>query len=125
MDQKILSKLGGYLLAHREEIIGEWLRAVERNPDISSSEFLKYEELVDHLPNLFENLAGSSNVRTRIHSGARFVTMRESTASIAGVKVTGSKKLYGRRALSGTSYLISGWIGSCGKCQNLVGKLAS
>src|ERR1051325_2209638 len=58
MDQKILSKLGGYLLAHREEIIGEWLRAVERNPDINSSEFLKYEELVDHLPKLFENLAG-------------------------------------------------------------------
>jgi len=58
MDRKILSKLGGYLLAHREEIIGEWLQAVERNPDISSSEFLKYEELVDHLPNLFENLAG-------------------------------------------------------------------
>jgi len=58
MDQKILSKLGGYFLAHREEIIGEWLQAVERNPDISSSEFLKYEELVDHLPNLFENLAG-------------------------------------------------------------------
>jgi hypothetical protein len=29
MDQKILSELGDYLLAHREEIIGDWLRAVE------------------------------------------------------------------------------------------------
>ena len=57
MDQKILSELGGYLLAHREEIIGEWLRAVERNPDIKSSELLRYRELVDHLPKLFENLA--------------------------------------------------------------------
>jgi hypothetical protein len=57
MDQKILSKLGGYLLAHREEIIGEWLIAVERNPHISSSDLLKYNELVDHLPQLFENLA--------------------------------------------------------------------
>ena len=57
MDQNILSNLGGYLLAHREEIIGEWLRAVERNPDIKSSELLKYKELVDHLPKLFENLA--------------------------------------------------------------------
>src|SRR5438094_8040338 len=58
MDQNILSKLGGYLLAHSEEIIGEWLRAVERNPHISSSDVLKYKELVDHLPTLFENLAG-------------------------------------------------------------------
>jgi hypothetical protein len=58
MDQNTLSKLGGYLLAHRQEIIGEWLQAVERNPDIRSSAFLGYKELVDHLPKLFENLAG-------------------------------------------------------------------
>ena len=57
MDRNILSKLGGYLLAHREEIIGEWLRTVERNPEIKSSELLSYKELVDHLPKLFENLA--------------------------------------------------------------------
>ena len=57
MDQRILSKLGDYVLAHREEIIGEWLRAVERNPNISSSDHLNYKELVDHLPKLFQNLA--------------------------------------------------------------------
>jgi signal transduction histidine kinase len=57
MDQKILSKLCDYLLAHREEIIGEWLRAVERNADISSSDELKYNELVDHLPKVFQDLA--------------------------------------------------------------------
>ena len=57
MDQSILSKLGGYLQAHREEIVGEWLRAVERDPEISSSDVLRYKELVDHLPKLFENLA--------------------------------------------------------------------
>ena len=57
MDQNILSKLGGYLLAHRQEIVGEWLRGVEKNPDIKSSELVRYKELVDHLPKLFENLA--------------------------------------------------------------------
>jgi RsbT co-antagonist protein rsbRD N-terminal domain len=57
MDQNILSDLGGYLLAHREDIIGEWLRTVERNPDIKSSELLEYKELIDHLPKLFQNLA--------------------------------------------------------------------
>src|SRR5438552_17565363 len=58
MDQKILFDLGDYLLAHREEIIGEWLRAVEQNPDISSVDHLKdKEELLDHLPELCQNLA--------------------------------------------------------------------
>jgi signal transduction histidine kinase len=56
MDQKILSELGDYLLAHREEIIAEWLRAVERNADISSSDHLNYKELVDHLPTLCQEL---------------------------------------------------------------------
>jgi hypothetical protein len=29
-DEKILAELGDYLVAHREDIIGEWLRAVEQ-----------------------------------------------------------------------------------------------
>jgi len=58
MNKKILSELSDYLLAHREEIVGEWLRAVEQNPDISSVGHLKDEgELVDHLPELCQNLA--------------------------------------------------------------------
>src|SRR5216110_2374115 len=57
MDQKILSELGDYLLAHREEIIAEWLRAVERNADISSPDHhLNYKELVDQLPKLCQEL---------------------------------------------------------------------
>jgi RsbT co-antagonist protein rsbRD N-terminal domain len=58
MDQKILSELGDYLLAHREQIIGEWLRAVGQNPEISSFDHLEdKEELLDHLPELCQNLA--------------------------------------------------------------------
>ena len=56
MNREILSQLGDYLLAHREEIIGEWLRAVERNPDIESADELPYKELVDHLPELCQQL---------------------------------------------------------------------
>jgi hypothetical protein len=57
MNKKILSELGDYLLAHREEIIGEWVQAVEQDPDISSLDHLKdKEELVDHLPELCQNL---------------------------------------------------------------------
>src|SRR5256885_14095825 len=58
MNKKVLSDLGDYLLAHREEIVGEWLRSVEQNPDITSVGHLKdKEELVDHLPELCQNLA--------------------------------------------------------------------
>jgi signal transduction histidine kinase len=58
MDQKILSELGDYLLAHCEEIIAEWLRAVEQDPDIIASDHLKdKKELLDHLPALCQNLA--------------------------------------------------------------------
>jgi RsbT co-antagonist protein rsbRD N-terminal domain len=58
MDQKILSELGDYLLAHREQIIDEWLRAVGQNPEISSFDHLEdKEELLDHLPELCQNLA--------------------------------------------------------------------
>jgi len=57
MDQKIFSELGDYLLARREDIIGQWLQAVEQNPEISSSHHLKYKELVDHLPRLCQDLA--------------------------------------------------------------------
>jgi hypothetical protein len=53
LDQKILSELGDYLLAHRDEIVAEWLRAVEQNPDIISFDHLKgKKELLDHLPEL-------------------------------------------------------------------------
>jgi len=57
MDQRILSELGDYLVAHCDEIIREWLRAVERNVGMISSKCLAYNELVDHLPRLFQKLA--------------------------------------------------------------------
>jgi hypothetical protein len=57
VDQQILSGLRDYLLAHREKITGEWLRAVERDAVISSSDRLEYKELVDHVPALFQDLA--------------------------------------------------------------------
>ena len=78
MDQKILSELGDYLLAHREEIVGEWLRAVEQNPDISSLDHLKDRvELFDHLPELCQNLAEllkspqSDQIRAEVSRAAR------------------------------------------------------
>ena len=78
MNKKILSDLGDYLLAHRDEIVGEWLRAVEQDPDISSVGHLKDKEaLRDHLPGLCRNLAEllkspqSDQTRTEVSRAAR------------------------------------------------------
>jgi RsbT co-antagonist protein rsbRD N-terminal domain len=58
MNKKILSDLGDYLLGHRDEIVAEWLRTVEQNPEITSVGYLKDREaLRDHLPGLCRNLA--------------------------------------------------------------------
>ena len=109
MDQKILSELGDYLLAHREDIIGEWLRAVKQSPDISSVDHLKdKEELADHLPELCQNLAELSSLRNRIKTAPRYSVLRESMADTAGDKVTGSRKSYARRASSEELFPIAG-----------------
>ena len=78
MNKRVLSDLGDYLLAHREEIVGEWLRAVEQDSDISSSDYLKDKEaLRDHLPGLCRNLAEllkspqSNQTRTDVSRAAR------------------------------------------------------
>jgi hypothetical protein len=78
VNKKVLSDLGDYLLAHREEIVGEWLRAVEQDPDISSVGHLKDKEaLRDHLPGLCRNLAEllksprSDQTRTEVSRAAR------------------------------------------------------
>ena len=78
MNKKILSDLGDYLLAHREEIVGEWLRAVEQDPDISSADYLKDKEAFrDHLPGLCRNLAEllkspqSDQIRAEVSRAAR------------------------------------------------------
>ena len=78
MNKKILSDLGDYLLVHHEEIVGEWLRAVEQDPDISSVRHLKDKEaLRDHLPGLCRNLAEllkspqSNQTRTDVSRAAR------------------------------------------------------
>jgi RsbT co-antagonist protein rsbRD N-terminal domain len=58
---KILTKLGDYLLNNREEIVKEWLVAVQHNPDIASSNRIDDAELIDHLPQLLENIAERLN----------------------------------------------------------------
>src|SRR4051794_29255511 len=109
MNKKILSDLGDYLLANREEIVREWLRAVEQNPDITAVGHLKdEEELVDHLPELCQNLAEllkspqSDQSRTQVVSAAR------GHGRYRWHKVIGSTKSYARQASSEELFPIIG-----------------
>jgi RsbRD-like negative regulator of sigma factor len=56
-DTKILAELSDYLLKHRGKIMKEWLDAVQRNPDMASSNHIGDAELVDHLPKVLKNIA--------------------------------------------------------------------
>ena len=110
MDQKILSELGDYLLAHREEIIGEWLRAVEQNPDISSFDHLKdKEELRRSSARALSEPGGAPKVSAIGSKPRRGVhVLHESMANTAGDKGTGSRKSYARRASSEELFPIIG-----------------
>jgi len=45
-----------FVLAQRQQILQSWIAAVEKNPDISTSDNLTYTQLLDHLPELCTEL---------------------------------------------------------------------
>jgi len=47
----------------REDILRLWIAGVDRNPDITSSNGLTYKQLLDHLPQLCEELAELQRIR--------------------------------------------------------------
>src|SRR5947208_10816308 len=49
-----LAELGEFLLARRADITRLWIAAVDRSPEITSSNDLTYKQLLDHLPQLCE-----------------------------------------------------------------------
>src|SRR5215211_5640693 len=57
MNPKIISELGDYLLTHEEQVVSGWIQAVKREPFITSLEHLDRENVVDHLPELCQDLA--------------------------------------------------------------------
>jgi signal transduction histidine kinase len=45
------------VLGHREQILQSWIAAVDKHPNISTSDNLTYAQLLDHLPELCTELA--------------------------------------------------------------------
>jgi hypothetical protein len=52
-----MAEFGDFLLANQEEITRRWVTAVDRSPDIATSEDLTYRQLLDHLPQMCRELA--------------------------------------------------------------------
>jgi signal transduction histidine kinase len=52
-----VADLGDFVLAQREQILQSWIAAVDKHPDISTSDNLTYTQLLDHLPELCTELA--------------------------------------------------------------------
>jgi signal transduction histidine kinase len=71
------AKFGDFVLSHREEILGSWIAAVDRHPEISASDKLTYTQLLDHLPELCAELGallkqpGAENVKKEAKQDAK------------------------------------------------------
>jgi signal transduction histidine kinase len=52
-----VAAFGDFVLAHRDQILHSWIAAVDKHPNISTSDNLTYTQLLDHLPELCTELA--------------------------------------------------------------------
>ena len=57
-----LAELGQFIRAHREDITRLWVAAVDRSPQITSSGDLTYRQLLDHLPQICDELADALQI---------------------------------------------------------------
>src|SRR5262245_30153169 len=55
--QHVFEKLADFILEHRDEIIEKWIKALQDESLLNSSSNLTHENLVDHMPNIFKELA--------------------------------------------------------------------
>ena len=78
-----LSRLADYILEHVDWIMKAWVGAIQRQPDIQSSDNLTYRQVVDHLPFICHDLAdrlrssdtegtGTSKEHARLHGRHRW-----------------------------------------------------
>lgn len=54
LHRQTLTKLADYLLAQRQAVTDQWLMAVRRDPQIEAADRLTHQQLLDHLPEIYE-----------------------------------------------------------------------
>lgn len=52
----VLSRLADYLKTQQQAVTDQWLLAVRRDPEIETADRLTHRQLVDHMPQLFDEL---------------------------------------------------------------------
>jgi signal transduction histidine kinase len=52
----VIASFGDFVLAQPEQILQSWIAAVDKHPNISTSDNLTYSQLLDHLPELCTEL---------------------------------------------------------------------
>jgi signal transduction histidine kinase len=73
-----LGAFAEFIRANRDEIIRHWVTAVDRSPQVQASEDLTFSQLVDHLPQLCNDLADALTPTQR--NGANVELAQHSTA---------------------------------------------
>ncbi len=66
-----LPRFAGFLRERRERITALWMDSVRRNPKVGSADHLDSHALADHLPKLFDDLAGILRGDTSVDEVAR------------------------------------------------------
>lgn len=54
LHRQTLAKVAEYLASQREAVIDQWLMAVRRDPEIAAADRLTHQQLLDHLPQIYE-----------------------------------------------------------------------
>jgi signal transduction histidine kinase len=73
-----LAAFADFIRANRDEITRYWVTAVDRSPQVQSSEDLTFSQLVDHLPQLCNDLADALSTTKMAEASAELA--RHSTA---------------------------------------------
>lgn len=75
-----LAKLADYLVSQRSAVTDQWLMAVRRDPEIAAADRLTHQQLIDHLPEIYEECC--QFLRTR--DAAVFIEDAKSDAKTHG-----------------------------------------
>ena len=70
-EENVLPRLAEFLGERREQITALWMDAVRQSPKVGSADHLDSRALADHLPKLFDDLAGILRGDTSVDEVAR------------------------------------------------------
>src|SRR5262245_11903244 len=55
--QRVLTRLGELIQEHKDEIVENWVNAIEKETELKAADNLTHRQVVDHIPAIFDELA--------------------------------------------------------------------